>query len=176
MNGFSHQCRRAIHVIGVTAVTFLFCVSTQAGEPIEVMLHEDDVYGARDIEAGDYAKGVSHLLSWLANGRRSHAIRTPLVIDLCAGYTMLEDFDAATRYCDEAVAGGWSRGLALNNRGALHVAKGDYDSAIRDFQAAIDERGADGIARRNLQRIEAKVAAMRRPGGSTLARVAPDSR
>ena len=145
-----------------------------AGEPIEVMLHEDDVSGARDIEAGNYAQGIEHLLTRLSANSRSHSARTPIIIDLCAGYTMLEDFDAATQYCDEAVAGGWAKGLAFNNRGALNVAKGDYESAIRDFQAAIDARGADSIARHNLQRIEAKVAALSRPTDASLARVTPD--
>jgi len=138
------------------------------------MLHDDDVYGARDIESGEYAKGVDHLLSWLGDEHQAHSIRVPIVIDLCAGYTMLEDFEAATQYCDAAVDSGRSTGLALNNRGALNVAKGDYENAIRDFQAAIESLGADSIARRNLARIEARVAAMSRPDGSTLAQVNPE--
>jgi Flp pilus assembly protein TadD len=143
-------------------------------EPIEVMLHEDDVYGAADIEAGDFAQGVERLEARVGIASLSHSARTPMIIDLCAGYTMLEDFESAEAYCDQAVESGWSAGLALNNRGALHVATGDYDSAIRDFQAAIDARGADRMARRNLQRIEARVAALRAPSDTAVAFVTLD--
>lgn len=176
MNGLSRNCRRVIHLICITSTVFLFCVPAQAGEPIEVMLHDNDVYGARDIEAGDYAKGVRHLLTWLGGERQAKSIRTPIVVDLCVGYTMLEDFETAMHYCDSAVDSGWSTGLALNNRGALYVAKGDYENAIRDFQAAIESSGADSIARRNLGRIEAKVAAMLRPNEGTLSQATPDSK
>lgn len=160
------------------ATSFLvtgFSVTAYSAEPIEVMLHETDVVGARDIETGNYSKGVERLEARLHNGAISHSARTPIVIDLCAGYTMLEDFEAAEKICDDAVERGWSKGLALNNRGALHVARGDYESAIRDFQAAIDSHGADSIARRNLNRIEAKVAAMRAPSDSSVAFVTLDA-
>ena len=156
------------------SVALLFSVTANSAEPIEVMLHEDDVVGAGDIESGDYSTGVERLMARLDRGVRSNTARTPIIIDLCAGYTMLGDFEAAEKFCDQAVERGWWTGLALNNRGALHVAKGEYESAIRDFQAAIDARGADSIARRNLDRIEAKVAAMRRPSDSAVAFVTLD--
>jgi len=144
---------------------------TRAAEPFEVMMHQDDVNGARDIEAGDYAKGVERLLTRLGGEKQSYSVRTPIVIDLCAGYTLLEDFDEATRYCDDAVAAGWYSGLALNNRGALKIAKGDYESAIDDFVAALRANGADAMARRNLQRTLAKMAAMTDARNASLAQV-----
>ena len=173
MNGLSCQVRSLSHLIGLSMVVFLFC-SPVRSDPVEVMLHEDDVVGADDIEAGNYAQGVERLLARVSVGTLSHAARTPMIVDLCAGYTMLEDFEAAEAYCDKAVQSGWSAGLALNNRGALHVAKGDYESAIRDFQAAIDAHGAERIARRNLQRIQVKVAALRKLNDTAVAYVAPD--
>ena len=174
MNELSRNCRRVIHLICFTSIVFIFSVPAQGGEPIEVMLHDDDVYGAREIEAGEYAKGVEHLLTRLGEKLQAHSIRTPIIIDLCAGYTMLEDFEAATRYCDAAVASGWSTGLALNNRGALYAAQGDYENATRDFQAAIELRGADRIARRNLNRIEIRVAALLSRNDHTLAQATPN--
>lgn len=171
MNGSS----RTFRFICITTFAFAFSGSATADEPFEVMLHQDDVVGAGDIEAGDFATGVRRLLERLSKKNQSNSARTPLIIDLCAGYTMLEDFEAATKYCNQAVEHGWSKGLALNNRGALNVAKGDYDAAIRDFDAAIDARGAGSIARRNLQRLETKVAAMTRPTESAVAYLMLDS-
>jgi len=173
MNGFTCQLRTASHLVGLSALVFLFA-GPVSSDPIEVMLHERDLYGAEDIEAGNYARGVERLAARVGVETLSHSVRAPLMIDLCAGYTMLEDFESAQAYCDQAVESGWYSGLALNNRGALHVAKGDYESAIRDFNAAIDARGADRIARRNLDRIEAKVAALREPNDTAVAYVAPD--
>jgi tetratricopeptide (TPR) repeat protein len=177
MNGFSpSKCRRVFHIICFTAIAYLFCVSAQAGEPIEMMLHKDDVYGARDIEAGNYAKGVERLLTRVVYKGQAVSRWTPIVNDLCAGYTMLKDFEAATKYCDAAVANGWATGLALNNRGALHAGMGDYENAILDFRAAIEARGADSIARRNLGRIETRVAAMLRTNDSMVAQVTPSAK
>jgi Flp pilus assembly protein TadD len=149
----------------------LVCAPTQATEPFEVMMHKDDVYGARAIESGDYALGIERLRKRLDSGAQSNSVRSPIVIDLCAGYTMLKNFEDAERYCDEAIAIGWNSGLAYNNRGALNIARGDYMTAINDFQAALDANGADAVARRNLQRVETKVAAMLEPITPTVARV-----
>ena len=179
MNGLSRNCQHVIRIICFTTITSLFCFSAQASDPFEVMMHDADIYGTRDIEAGNYAKGVQRLLTQLgdsdSDSRQAASIRTPIVIDLCAGYTMLEDIDAATRYCDEAVASGWSKGLALNNRGALHVRKGDYKNAILDFQASIEARGANRIASRNLDRIEARVAALLHANDRRLAQTNPNT-
>lgn len=175
--------RVAIYLIVMAAILTLgtlFSATAQAADPVdfarvaepfEVMMHKSDVYGARDIESGDYAKGVERLLTRLGNGKPTYSVRTPIVIDLCAGYTLLEDFDEATRYCDDAVAAGWYAGLALNNRGALKIAKGDYESAIDDFVAALRADGADAMARRNLQRTLAKMAALTDARNASLAQV-----
>ena len=159
-------------VILLAALALGTAASADPAEPFEVMMHGDDVYGARDIEAGNYARGVERLESRLGGSLQAYSSRTPIIIDLCAGYTMLEQFEEATRFCDEAVENGWSAGLALNNRGALHVAKGDYELAIRDFQAALRANGADAIARRNLERVQVRIAELRKPQDAAMANVA----
>ena len=73
-------------------------------------------------------------------------------------YTMNEQLDEAREACDAAVASGWNSGLAYNNRGAFHIAMGDYEAAIRDFQTAIDAHGADRLAERNLQRAQVRLS------------------
>ena len=140
-------------------------------QPFEVMVHRADVYGARDIEAGDFAKGVERLLARLGTEAQPYSRRTPILIDLCVGYTMLEAYDEATRYCDDAVSAGWYAGLALNNRGALKIAKGEYESAIDDFSAALRANGADAMATRNLQRTIAKMAAITAKRDAAVAKV-----
>ena len=159
------------HLLGSLAVFLVLapCSAALASEPVEVMMHEDDVHGAQNIEAGEYTKGIERLLRRLGSGKQAYSIRAPVLIDLCASYTMIEDFETATRYCDEAVELGWYSGIAYNNRGALNIAKGDYDSAVRDFQAAVDGRGAESLARRNLHRAQKRLADMREAQSPTVA-------
>lgn len=140
-------------------------------QPFEVMVHKSDVYGARDIESGNYAKGIERLLARLGNENQAYSKRTPILIDLCVGYTMLEDYAEATKYCDDAVSAGWYAGLALNNRGALKIAMGEYESAIDDFSAALRENGADAMAGRNIQRTVAKMAAISAKRDAAVAKV-----
>jgi hypothetical protein len=110
-------------------------------------------------------------LARLGNSKQPFSVRTLIVIDLCEGYTLMEDFDEVTRYCDDAVAAGWYTGLALNNRGALKIAKGEYESAIDDCVGALRANGADAMAGRNLQRTLAKMAAITDERNAALAQV-----
>ncbi|MFW2403124.1 MAG: tetratricopeptide repeat protein, partial [Gammaproteobacteria bacterium] len=80
---------------------------------------------------------------------------------LCVAYTMLRDFSKASEYCEASVESGWSRGIAFNNRGVMKAARGDYEGAQRDFQSAIEGRGADNVARRNLERARTTLIAQR---------------
>jgi Flp pilus assembly protein TadD len=157
--------------LGVVALTLALSSNTLAGEPFEVMMHEKQVDGAQHIEAGEYAEGVERLIARLGSRKQPISVRAPILVDLCAGYTMLEAFETATRYCDEAIELGWYSGIAYNNRGALNIAKGDYASAVRDFQAAVDSKGADALARRNLLRAQQRVADTRGVQSTTVALV-----
>jgi Flp pilus assembly protein TadD len=176
MKGSILQFQLVRDVLFVGALAVVFGAPTYSAEPFEVMMHEDQAYGATDIESGDFLKGVTRLQTRLERGVQSFTTRTPIVIDLCVGYTMLENFDEATRYCDEAVDSGWATGLALNNRGALNIAKGEFKSAIRDFEAALDADGADAMARRNLRRVHVRIAELRKMQESVMANVAETER
>jgi Flp pilus assembly protein TadD len=160
-------------LVGALAVCLAYLASgiTFAGESFEVMMHEDDVDGAREIENGQYAEGVERLLGRLGGENQPLSVRAPILIDLCAGYTLLGEFEQATRFCDQAIEIGWYSGIAYNNRGALNIAKGDYKNAVRDFQAAVDGRGSESLARRNLQRAEARLVAMQQSDATTVAMV-----
>lgn len=89
----------------------------------------------------------------------AHGKRTPVLIDLCVAYTMVRDFEAGDEYCDQAVDAGWYQGLALNNRGVMKMARGDYEDAIADFRAATETRGAMAVSKRNLARARQTLAA-----------------
>lgn len=132
-----------------------------AGDAFELVPHNSYVSGVEYIDTGNYARAVKKLESSLRGNTQANATRTPILIDLCVGYTMLRDFSKASEYCEASVELGWSRGIAFNNRGVMKAARGDYEGAQRDFQASVDGRGADNIARRNLELTQTRLIAMR---------------
>lgn len=145
-------------LLAVAILLVLITSPVQAESRFELVTHPADVYGANDVANGEIEKGIQRLNKMLGSDRQAHSVRVPILIDLCVAYTMLKDFDAATEACDAAVETGWFAGLAYNNRGVLNVAKGDYQAAQSDFESAISKRGADKLARRNLDRTIERVA------------------
>ena len=142
----------------ITAALLAPFSMAQAAGPIELVLHENEIFGARYIEDGQYEKGIERIMSRLEDSSDAYSWETPKLIALCAGYTMSGDTEAATDFCNQAVEQDWNQGLALNNRGALHFSMGNYDAAISDFQAALESVGATGEARRNLERAQLRLA------------------
>ena len=145
----------------LAALLVMGATVAQASDPFEIVPHEMDVYGARYIDSGEYEKAVERLKTRLGGPRQAHSLRAPVLIDLCVGYTMLKQFDEADQYCSEAVDVGWYRGLALNNRGVMKIAQGNYEAAIADFQAATEASGAKAVSQRNLDRAQQSLAARR---------------
>lgn len=138
----------------------VFCPQASASEPFEMKMHDADIYGSRDVEAGNYSQGIQKLESLLARGSMASSRKIAVLSDLCVAYTMVRELEKASEVCDQAVAIGWSSGLALNNRGVFNIARGDYQAAIADFQEATGERGGGLIASRNLDRATDRVLAM----------------
>jgi Flp pilus assembly protein TadD len=130
----------------------------------QAVLHDADIYGVDDIEAGRYGIGIDRLSA--RTDRQPHSTRVPALIDLCAAYTMVGELEKAEDACDAAVESGWYSGHAFNNRGTYHIATGNYEAAVRDFQAAVDGRGAERIARTNLEFAQERLVAQRQSAES----------
>ncbi len=61
-----------------------------------------DVNGVREIEQGDFAKGIARTKATLA--RTSVSVnRLPLLNNLCVAYVAVGDLDSAKAHCNEAV-------------------------------------------------------------------------
>jgi Flp pilus assembly protein TadD len=147
-------------------------------DPFELKTHSMDVRGVRDIENGDYERGIARLQSQLGPRPRVPSVEVPILIDLCAGYVMANELEKATRVCDRAANSKWYTGLAYNNRGVLNIAKGRYETAIRDFEMALQTGGPRTVVERNLTRAQNRVAAIRRQqeSGQLAAEAAPSVR
>ncbi len=145
-------------------------MATANADPFELQTHELDLHGVREVEAGDFARGIVRLKAQLGPRAQSQTIRTPILIDLCAAYVMANDLEQATQTCDKATASQWYAGLSHNNRGVLNIAKGRYEAAIADFERALEAGGARAVAERNLARARERLAAIQaqRNGKETL--------
>ncbi len=164
MKHISKKAARSIQLLRrglVFAVVGCHMLAAQADPVFELVTHPKNIHGVEKFSAGEYAAGVKRLKNRLGSKQQAYTQRVPILIDLCAGYTMLEDFRSASEACDAAVESGWYSSLALNNRGVLSIAKGNYEAAIRDFERAVDSKGARRTARRNLERAQNRLAAIK---------------
>lgn len=161
------------------AVAFMFIAPAGEAsdkEAFELIVHETELPGTREIEAGKYERAVKLLESRLGTGKLAKSRKTPLLIDLCVANIMIDELDRATDYCQRAVENGWSRGLAYNTRGVLNIAKRDYEAALVDFDAAVKASGTEGVASRNFRRVQNVMAARQGEGQSDSYLAAADSR
>jgi Flp pilus assembly protein TadD len=152
--GANLMLRRCVVGFGIA---ILLITQATADDRLEMQIDSIDargvnIHGMREVEAGDYQKGIEKLESLLARKRLLNSTKVRVLSGLCVAYTKIGDFEAASQNCDQAIATGWSDGLAYNNRGVLNVAKGDYVEAIGDFHKATQKRGARRVGAQNLDR------------------------
>lgn len=154
----STLCRNthgSIFCIAAALALLVPCIA--AADRYELRLHDSNVYGKYALLEGKVDLSIERLERQLAR-TRSHRNLAPVLINLCAAYTMQGDFDKAKDRCDAAIENGWSVPMAYNNRGVMNVAKGDYLAAVDDFEMAVAKRNATWINRHLVQasnRIEA---------------------
>jgi tetratricopeptide (TPR) repeat protein len=88
--------------------------------------------GAQALMAGDAEYGVKKTLEGLemAVGEREHEAA---LSNLCAGYILLEQYQAALGYCDLLLARNDQNWRAYNNRAVVFIKTGQYEKAERDL-------------------------------------------
>jgi tetratricopeptide (TPR) repeat protein len=58
--------------------------------------------------------------------------------NLCAGYAMLKQWDEALQNCNTSLAMDRNNWRTFNNRAAIYVARGQYESALADLRAGLE--------------------------------------
>lgn len=88
--------------------------------------------GAEALLAGDAETGVRRTLEGLeeAVGEREHEAA---LSNLCAGYILLAQYQAALGYCDLLLARNDKNWRAYNNRAVVYIKLGQYAKAERDL-------------------------------------------
>ncbi len=99
-----------------------------------------EVNGVRDIEAGNYQRGIRKSEAALAKATIA-SLRKPLLDNLCVANIALKNMEQAKSYCNEAVNTGQASAISYNNRAVLHYMNGDYQASAEDLEVA-NELGA----------------------------------
>lgn len=88
--------------------------------------------GAQALLAGNAKVGVEKTLEGLeaAVGEREHEAA---LSNLCAGYILLNEYQAALGYCDLLLARNDENWRAYNNRAVIYIKVGQYAKAERDL-------------------------------------------
>jgi tetratricopeptide (TPR) repeat protein len=133
-------------ILCIAAAAALLTPCSALADRYELRLHDRDVYGKYALLEGKVDLSIERLERQLAR-TSSHRNLAPVLIDLCVAYTVKRDFDKARERCDAAIENGWSLSTAYNNRGVMHVARGDYLAAVDDFEMAIGKRKTQWIKR-----------------------------
>ncbi|MDC8830684.1 tetratricopeptide repeat protein [Alteromonas gilva] len=109
----------------------------------------DDVNGVREIESGDYAKGIARSKAALAKTSVSGQ-RSPLHNNLCVAYVATGELDAAKQHCDAAVETSKNNVFALNNRAVMHCLTDNHSACIADLTWAQQKSKSQRIVKQNL--------------------------
>lgn len=150
--------QRGAAALLLTAAAALAATGATAAEAFKLQPSEDELYGSRDLARGDYVKSAERFEMALELAGTARMMRGPALNNLCVAYTAQQKLEAAAEYCNAAVDNGRELGLALNNRGVMHIAAGDYAAALRDFEAAVTADGTPRVATGNLQLAQQRIA------------------
>ena len=119
----------------------LLLVSTAAGadETPRVVLgpkNPDLFDGAAALIAGDAEKGVrlTHAGLAMATGRRERVMG---LSNLCAGYVLLEQYETALGYCNQALELSDRHWRSLSNRALINLKLERYEESQRDVEKGL---------------------------------------
>ncbi len=91
--------------------------------------------GSAALMAGHAEKGIRLTLQGLSMSN-SDSEKVSGWSNLCAGYLMLDRFDEALGYCNQAIEADPEHWRALSNRALIHIFKGEYALAAEDIGRA----------------------------------------
>ena len=131
-------------------IALAFPVSTAiAASGLQLKTDDREVYGTREVEAGEYAAGIAKLeIALQRTGARVE--KSPILNNLCVAYVATGELEKADTHCRMAVDTGYNLSLAYNNRGVMNYVAGDIEASIRDFDLSVKLGYGYGVATENL--------------------------
>jgi len=142
------RVRKSLPAACAMLIAFSATASASDTHVYKLVAHDDEVFGKYALLDGNVDVAIGRFERRL-DGATANSRRAPLLINLCAAYTLKRDFAKAEERCNAAIENGWSVRKAHNNRGIMRVARGDYLAAVEDFEVAAG-RLESGIYGRHL--------------------------
>ncbi len=122
----------ALLILGITSPGMLIADETPDSRTVLGPRNPDLANGAQALLKGDAEEGVrlTRLGLAAAFGRRE---RQAALGNLCAGYLLLDQFDEAIGYCDQALAENDRNWRVYNNRALVYLRLGRFEEAEADI-------------------------------------------
>lgn len=108
-----------------------------------------EVNGVRDIEAGNYQRGIRKSEAALAKASIA-SLRKPLLDNLCVANIALKNMTQAEHYCDQAVNTGQPSAISYNNRAVFHYMNEDYQASTQDLEVAKELGAFSSLVKTNM--------------------------
>jgi tetratricopeptide (TPR) repeat protein len=109
---------------------------TDSGSTFVVGADPDLSAGSVALQGGRFEEGIRLTLKGLQR-TISPRQRATAMSNLCAGYTMSGDYDAAIAQCNEALALGYNTWRIYNNRALAFMFKGELEAAQDDVDTGL---------------------------------------
>lgn len=107
-----------------------------------------EVNGVREIESGNFEKGIRKSIASLSKSSAS-TLRKPLLDNLCVAHIAINDLNKAQQYCDSAVNTGKPSAISYNNRAVLHYVVGNMQASAEDINVAEELANIKNITKHN---------------------------
>ncbi|AWL11997.1 hypothetical protein HMF8227_01522 [Saliniradius amylolyticus] len=148
-----------IKITAIAAITLAaFTASGSPSGSLELKTSYADVYGVRDVEAGNYQTGVQKLSQFKAKTSHRGEL-ADINTNLCVAYISQGDLQQATTTCSEAVKMYTSKrekSIAYNNLAVLSYLQGDAKASVENLEMAAYLNPHNDITARNLERVLAR--------------------
>ena len=96
--------------------------------PKNLNLHK----GAQALLDGRAEEGIEYTLKGLGTAQGVHEEKAA-ISNLCSGYTVLERYDEAMKYCEQLIERDEKAWRAYNNRALIYIMTGQYGKAEQDL-------------------------------------------
>ncbi|WP_439100381.1 tetratricopeptide repeat protein [Congregibacter sp.] len=125
--------------------------TASASTAMELKTSRVEVPGTREVESGEYRKGITMLETALERAKLT-ADKAPVLVNLCVAHAAMGELERAAGYCEAAVDNGVDKAIAFNNRAVVKQLQGDLEASIEDLEKASLVSPGNRVVQRNLDR------------------------
>lgn len=135
---------------GLTFTASGTMAETYQGQTLKLKTSAQDVNGVREIESGNYEKGIRKTLAAL-NLSSVSSLRAPLLNNLCVAHIASGNMTIARQSCDDAVRAAQSSAIAYNNRAVLNCLTSQPQACKADLEKAKQLNTRNPLIKHNIE-------------------------